>query len=388
MAELYPVIPGTVVEEGNCYTGPSATFFFTDPNCSLAVGDPVTVLWKEGDFYYVKYEVDNNSYRRTYFEAACIEIPYGMAVTTHTPTAVPNCFRYVVESVDVYNSPETPSSSNPSVGTLDIGGLDTRETVRVIGATINGFTLVEYDITGNEDGKRKRGWVLSSKLGAMPNPTGTVYVNSDDYLGAGQSESVKKAMQDSNAQFIYNYLTAYGFTPQAACGVLGNIMKECTMNPAKWQGVPNSAANLTKGYGLFQWTPATNYLRRAVNLGMINYQTIAAMDTYADTAGNEKALALSQLEYMLAGCFAKFQWYKPAAADKHAPYEFTIQEYMASTLDAGTLAIVFHDHFERSGDYDDVYWTDNSADYNPDSAANLSKRRDYANGFYADLAQA
>lgn len=338
MAELYPVIPGTVVEEGNCYIGPSATFFFTDPNCSLAVGDPVTVLWKEGDFYYVKYEVDNNSYRRTYFEAACIETPYDMAVTTHTPTAVPSCFRYVVESVDVYNSPETPSSSNPSVGTLDIGGLGTRETVRVIGATINGFTLVEYDITGNEDGMRKRGWVDASKLGAMPNPTGTVYAS----IRGGIPES----QQDANARFIYDYLRAYGFNHNSACGVLGNVYQECTMNPALWDVVTNDGPDITEAYGIFQWDPATNYLRRAVTLRMIPAMTAAEMDSFVNRCdANKKALMLSQLEYMLAGCFAKFQWYKPSG---NYANKMTIQEFMVSNKTPEELAVIFHDHFERS----------------------------------------
>jgi hypothetical protein len=61
-----------------------------------------------------------------------------------------------------------------------------------------------------------------------------------------------------NAQFIYEKLFAAGWTINAIAGVFGNLETESTFNPAVWEGLDEG--NVTKGFGLVQWTPATNYL--------------------------------------------------------------------------------------------------------------------------------
>lgn len=53
-------------------------------------------------------------------------------------------------------------------------------------------------------------------------------------------------------------------TTEAIAGMLGNMQAESGINPGAWQGY---TVNYNRGYGLVQWTPATNYTRWAVANG-------------------------------------------------------------------------------------------------------------------------
>lgn len=61
-----------------------------------------------------------------------------------------------------------------------------------------------------------------------------------------------------NARYIYNSLSALGWTKNAICGLLGNATRESTINPGRWQSDTPLALNM--GYGILQWTPATKYI--------------------------------------------------------------------------------------------------------------------------------
>jgi hypothetical protein len=65
--------------------------------------------------------------------------------------------------------------------------------------------------------------------------------------GGGGAASTDSLKGNNNAEKIYNQLIAEGFTPQAAAGVIGNIMQESGADPTKKQygGGP--------GRGLLQW---------------------------------------------------------------------------------------------------------------------------------------
>ena len=58
--------------------------------------------------------------------------------------------------------------------------------------------------------------------------------------------------QQNNANEFYYYFNNYGASLECICGMLGNITRESTLNPAIKQGI---SSNL--GWGLIQWTPAT-----------------------------------------------------------------------------------------------------------------------------------
>lgn len=68
----------------------------------------------------------------------------------------------------------------------------------------------------------------------------------------GVQKYFNQSQQENNATEFYNYFINYGATIEVICGMLGNITRESTLNPANKQG------NSTKlGWGLIQWTPAT-----------------------------------------------------------------------------------------------------------------------------------
>ena len=68
----------------------------------------------------------------------------------------------------------------------------------------------------------------------------------------GVQKYFNRTQQENNATEFYNYFINYGATFEAICGMLGNITRESTINPANKQGNSTSL-----GWGLIQWTPAT-----------------------------------------------------------------------------------------------------------------------------------
>lgn len=68
----------------------------------------------------------------------------------------------------------------------------------------------------------------------------------------GVAKYFDQTKQKNNANEFYNYFHNYGATLESICGMLGNITRESTLNPAIKQGI---SSNL--GWGLIQWTPAT-----------------------------------------------------------------------------------------------------------------------------------
>lgn len=62
----------------------------------------------------------------------------------------------------------------------------------------------------------------------------------------------------ANAQYILDMLRRRGWTRNAICGMLGNMEMESTINPGIWEDFEEN--NMTKGFGLVQWTPATKYI--------------------------------------------------------------------------------------------------------------------------------
>ena len=176
------------------------------------------------------------------------------------------------------------------------------------------------------------------------------------------SSTLTQAQMESNAEYIYKFLEKQGFTKQAACGVLGNMQQESGLNPGIWQATDN----LSKGYGLVQWTPATYILTWAVDIAIITSATVSA----ANGLTNSDAVTLmkAELNFLMRDCSNSKIFYAPTSGG-HTNYKMTFSQYKESTLDAGTLAKVFHDHFERSSDSDAI----------------INQRAQFANNWYNKL---
>lgn len=78
-----------------------------------------------------------------------------------------------------------------------------------------------------------------------------------------------KAQGKDNAQYIMNYFAALGWTKNAISAMLGNMSVESTVNPGLWQG--RDEFDMSGGFGLVQWTPATKYIDWAATIGADDY---------------------------------------------------------------------------------------------------------------------
>lgn len=127
----------------------------------------------------------------------------------------------------------------------------------------------------------------------------------------------------NNAGIIVDTLVPEGWTMQAVCGMLGNMQPESTINPGRWES--DKVGNLSGGFGLTQWTPATK-VRNWI------YKTYGSTDY---TNGN---FQLSRIVYEFANGIQ-------FAPTKEFPMTGT--EFTMSTLSAERLAEIFMINYER-----------------------------------------
>lgn len=126
----------------------------------------------------------------------------------------------------------------------------------------------------------------------------------------------------NNAYIIYSYLTPKGWSLNAICGMLGNLQRESTINPAIWQGLSQSV-NL--GYGLAQWTPSTKYTNWA------NSKGYAIDDGY------------KQLEWLDEEMTPSGEWIPTT------DYPISYEEYKHSNESLTYTTTAFLLNFERAG---------------------------------------
>ena len=132
-----------------------------------------------------------------------------------------------------------------------------------------------------------------------------------------------RSEMENNASIIRNYLFSKGWTLNAIAGLLGNMQSESTINPGIWQNLDEN--NLSGGFGLVQWTPATNFTDWADSLGL------AWTDGYA------------QLRWIDEQTTAFGQWIPTSN------YPLSFSEFKTSTQTPEYLASAFLKNFERAG---------------------------------------
>lgn len=142
--------------------------------------------------------------------------------------------------------------------------------------------------------------------------TGTLYC-SNSYLTSAQMKV--------NAQYILDYLRDRGWTKNAVCGMLGNMQTESTINPGIWQSLKEN--NLSGGFGLVQWTPASKYI------------------DWANARGLEVANMDSQLQRILYELENGEQYYATSA------YNLSFSAFSQSTESAYYLGCAFLHNYER-----------------------------------------
>lgn len=146
--------------------------------------------------------------------------------------------------------------------------------------------------------------------------------NLGTYWGSeyNSSRSLTASQQRMNADYIYRYFTSKGWTVNAIAGILGNMQSESAINPGRWQS--NNVGNMSGGYGLVQWTPATKY---------INW--VGLLDD-PSTMDNNLARITYELEHNL-------QWISTSS------YPLSFQEFTQSYDSAYNLGMAFVTNYER-----------------------------------------
>lgn len=121
-----------------------------------------------------------------------------------------------------------------------------------------------------------------------------------------------------NATYIRDYLLSHGWTLNAICGVLGNMQSESYINPAIWQSL--KSGNLSGGFGLVQWTPATKYINWCTDNNLV----------YTEMDSNLLRI-LYEVEHNI-------QWIHPTV---------TFFDYTVSSDTPTNLAMQFMNNYER-----------------------------------------
>lgn len=144
-----------------------------------------------------------------------------------------------------------------------------------------------------------------------------------DYYGSSfdSSGSLDSQQQEVNATYIYTYFKNKGWTTNAIAGMLGNMQAESSLNPGRWQS--EDVGNTLGGYGLVQWTPASNY---------INW-----------CSGKDASEMDNNLDRIIYELNNGLQYYATAT------YPETFKEFTQSTKSPSYLAMAFLKNYERAG---------------------------------------
>ena len=142
---------------------------------------------------------------------------------------------------------------------------------------------------------------------------------------------LERSQMTDNAQYIADYLIGNGWTQNAVAGILGNMEQESTMNPGLWQDLKYE--NMSGGYGLVQWTPATEYTSWADRNGY----------PWGGDTSSPTVYVNGQLERILWEVRYDQQWIATSAF----PFSFTA--FTQSGEAPEYLAEAFMKNYERPG---------------------------------------
>ena len=141
------------------------------------------------------------------------------------------------------------------------------------------------------------------------------------------SQALTMDQMKVNAQYIFGFLSAQGWTTQSICAMLGNMQAESSINPGRWQNDRVGGNASGHGYGLVQWTPYTKYTDWIVNNG------------YADPSEMD-----ANLTRILSEVANNIQWIATSS------YNLSFIEFSQSRESISNLAKSFLLCYERPAD--------------------------------------
>ena len=153
----------------------------------------------------------------------------------------------------------------------------------------------------------------------------------------------------NNILRIYDYLHNNGYADNCIVGILGNVVAEGALNPWYWQNNTYAPTDPNTGYGLFQFTPAYEYLNAT---GVPNHAP--NLSTSSQTAGADPDDALGQLYCLVTDKFGKWvgncwriYWSSSSYPDLYAK-----RGYILNTYGSGTYLTM--SQFKTIYDYSDA----------------------------------
>lgn len=150
----------------------------------------------------------------------------------------------------------------------------------------------------------------------------------------------------TNIQRIYDYLHNEGYADNCIVGILGNVYGESALNPWLWE---NNTYNLNNGYGLFQFTPASEYINAT---WLPDYAPNT--DTTQAVAGADPDDALGQLYALVNDTFGK--WLNTCWRSYWDPNDYpdlyTKRTYILNTYGSGSSLSMAQ--FMTINDYSDA----------------------------------
>lgn len=149
----------------------------------------------------------------------------------------------------------------------------------------------------------------------------------------------------ANITAAYHYLSNEGYSDNAIVGILGNVVAESGLNPWRWQ---NDTVNYYNGYGLFQYTPASDYIDASWIPNWAPNEDTSAEEPSADPDD-----ALGQLYAFVNDTFGKWVGYcwRNYWDPNDYPDLYAKHNYILSTYGSGSYLTL--NQFKDISDYSD-----------------------------------
>ena len=141
-----------------------------------------------------------------------------------------------------------------------------------------------------------------------------------------ESGTIGSDGMSNNANIIKDYFYDSGWTMNAISAIIGNMQIESGINPGRWEN--DDVGNLSGGFGLVQWTPATK-LRDWID------------STYGGGDYTNGDYQLDRIIYELENGLQ----YSPAKG-----FNETFSEWSVSNKKPGYLAAAFLCNYEKAAD--------------------------------------
>lgn len=156
--------------------------------------------------------------------------------------------------------------------------------------------------------------------------------------GAYSRDSVEA---QENVLKIMSILVPLGWTDNAIAGLVGNIEAESGLNPWRWQ---NDSVNMSMGYGLFQYTPASKYIGDSLASQQSGYAPNYPSGNGGQDDGTAQLLFMMQNSVYDSGTGARGAQYTPTSG-----YPLSFTDFQHSTESPEYLASAWLKNFEKAG---------------------------------------